>query len=248
MPSPSAWRSFCKLVGLPDAGAKYPGQLSGGQQQRIALARALATVARLAVAGRTVVGARRARARAAARRDPRAAAAAGRDHDDGHARPGGSAVDGRPHRRHARRARSSRSARRARSTKRPRRRSSPTSSARSTSCRPSRKAEGSSASAPFRWPSGVRTLRRGQRSKLYLRPEEIDVNAHRTRSTAIRSPRRSPRSNSWAPSAWSASRSMPAARRRSSANVPRARRRSGHIAAGHAVRVEPASRRAARTR
>src|SRR6267154_3244595 len=32
-----------KLVGLPDSGAKYPGQLSGGQQQRIALARALAT-------------------------------------------------------------------------------------------------------------------------------------------------------------------------------------------------------------
>ena len=32
-----------KLIGLPDAGAKYPGQLSGGQQQRIALARALAT-------------------------------------------------------------------------------------------------------------------------------------------------------------------------------------------------------------
>jgi iron(III) transport system ATP-binding protein len=31
------------LVGLPDAGVKYPGQLSGGQQQRIALARALAT-------------------------------------------------------------------------------------------------------------------------------------------------------------------------------------------------------------
>ncbi len=31
------------LVGLPDAGRKYPGQLSGGQQQRIALARALAT-------------------------------------------------------------------------------------------------------------------------------------------------------------------------------------------------------------
>ncbi|HEY7945967.1 MAG TPA: ATP-binding cassette domain-containing protein, partial [Casimicrobiaceae bacterium] len=31
------------LVGLSDAGAKYPGQLSGGQQQRIALARALAT-------------------------------------------------------------------------------------------------------------------------------------------------------------------------------------------------------------
>jgi iron(III) transport system ATP-binding protein len=32
-----------KLVGLPDAGSKYPGQLSGGQQQRIALARALAS-------------------------------------------------------------------------------------------------------------------------------------------------------------------------------------------------------------
>jgi iron(III) transport system ATP-binding protein len=32
-----------KLVGLPEAGAKYPSQLSGGQQQRIALARALAT-------------------------------------------------------------------------------------------------------------------------------------------------------------------------------------------------------------
>jgi iron(III) transport system ATP-binding protein len=31
------------LVGLPDAGPKYPAQLSGGQQQRIALARALAT-------------------------------------------------------------------------------------------------------------------------------------------------------------------------------------------------------------
>jgi iron(III) transport system ATP-binding protein len=32
-----------KLVGLPESGAKYPGQLSGGQQQRIALARALAS-------------------------------------------------------------------------------------------------------------------------------------------------------------------------------------------------------------
>jgi iron(III) transport system ATP-binding protein len=31
------------LVGLPDAGTKYPAQLSGGQQQRVALARALAT-------------------------------------------------------------------------------------------------------------------------------------------------------------------------------------------------------------
>ncbi len=30
------------LVGMPDAGRKYPAQLSGGQQQRVALARALA--------------------------------------------------------------------------------------------------------------------------------------------------------------------------------------------------------------
>jgi iron(III) transport system ATP-binding protein len=31
------------LVGLPNAGRKYPSQMSGGQQQRVALARALAT-------------------------------------------------------------------------------------------------------------------------------------------------------------------------------------------------------------
>jgi iron(III) transport system ATP-binding protein len=31
-----------RLVGLPDAGPKYPAQLSGGQQQRVAVARALA--------------------------------------------------------------------------------------------------------------------------------------------------------------------------------------------------------------
>jgi iron(III) transport system ATP-binding protein len=36
-------RELLKLVGLPEAGPKYPSQLSGGQQQRIALARALAT-------------------------------------------------------------------------------------------------------------------------------------------------------------------------------------------------------------
>ena len=36
-------RELLGLVGLPDAGAKFPGQLSGGQQQRIAIARALAT-------------------------------------------------------------------------------------------------------------------------------------------------------------------------------------------------------------
>src|SRR5690242_4787108 len=36
-------RELLALVGMPDAGPKFPGQLSGGQQQRVALARALAT-------------------------------------------------------------------------------------------------------------------------------------------------------------------------------------------------------------
>ena len=53
---------------------------------------------RAAAARRAAVGARRARAPAAARRDPRAAAAPRRDDDPGHPRPGGSAVDGGPHR------------------------------------------------------------------------------------------------------------------------------------------------------
>jgi len=35
-------RELLELVGLQDAGDKYPGELSGGQQQRVALARALA--------------------------------------------------------------------------------------------------------------------------------------------------------------------------------------------------------------
>lgn len=35
-------RELLDLVGLGDAGQKYPGELSGGQQQRVALARALA--------------------------------------------------------------------------------------------------------------------------------------------------------------------------------------------------------------
>jgi iron(III) transport system ATP-binding protein len=34
--------NLLKMVGLPDAGNKYPHELSGGQQQRVALARALA--------------------------------------------------------------------------------------------------------------------------------------------------------------------------------------------------------------
>ena len=36
-------RELLALVGLPDAGDKFPAQLSGGQQQRIAIARAIAT-------------------------------------------------------------------------------------------------------------------------------------------------------------------------------------------------------------
>jgi iron(III) transport system ATP-binding protein len=36
-------RELLALVGLPEAGKKFPGQLSGGQQQRVAIARALAT-------------------------------------------------------------------------------------------------------------------------------------------------------------------------------------------------------------
>jgi iron(III) transport system ATP-binding protein len=36
-------RELLALVGMEDAGGKYPAQLSGGQQQRVALARALAT-------------------------------------------------------------------------------------------------------------------------------------------------------------------------------------------------------------
>jgi NitT/TauT family transport system ATP-binding protein len=36
-------RDLLRLVGLPEAGAKYPFELSGGMKQRIAIARALAT-------------------------------------------------------------------------------------------------------------------------------------------------------------------------------------------------------------
>jgi putative spermidine/putrescine transport system ATP-binding protein len=36
-------KELLTLVGLPDAGPKFPAQMSGGQQQRVALARALAT-------------------------------------------------------------------------------------------------------------------------------------------------------------------------------------------------------------
>ncbi len=36
-------KELLALVGMPDAGPKFPAQLSGGQQQRVAIARALAT-------------------------------------------------------------------------------------------------------------------------------------------------------------------------------------------------------------
>ena len=36
-------RDLLRLVGLPEAGAKYPFELSGGMKQRVAIARALAT-------------------------------------------------------------------------------------------------------------------------------------------------------------------------------------------------------------
>jgi iron(III) transport system ATP-binding protein len=40
-------RELLALVGMPDAGARFPAQLSGGQQQRVAIARALATSPKL---------------------------------------------------------------------------------------------------------------------------------------------------------------------------------------------------------
>ena len=87
--------------GAADAGraARRRRQVSGPALRRAAAAdRARARagdVARAAAARRAAVGARCAGARTPARRDPRAAAAPGRDDHHGHARSGGSAVDGR---------------------------------------------------------------------------------------------------------------------------------------------------------
>ncbi len=131
------------LVGLPDGGRQIPGpalRRPAAAHRARAGARALAGPA---ASRRAVVGAGCARARAPARRDSRAAAASRRHHDHGDARPGGGAVDGRSHRRDEPAA-SSRSVRRAKSTRRPPRRSLPTSSARSTCCRPWPRATGDS--------------------------------------------------------------------------------------------------------
>ena len=183
---PAAGPRRDRRAGRRAAEARRPAGL-GRQVSRAALGRPAAAHrararardgAGAAAARRAAVGARRARARAPARRDPRAAAAPRRDHDHGHARPGRSAVDGRPHRRHERRAhRAGRHAARDLRHRR-RRRSWPTSSARSTCCRRSPKAAGASASAACRSRSTCREIAAGTAVKLYLRPEEIGVNAN----------------------------------------------------------------------
>ena len=163
----------------------YPAASSSASRSRARWRRRRACFAR-----RAAVGARRARAPAAARRDPRAAAAPWRDDDHGHARPGRSAVDGRPGGRDEPGRRSSRSARRSRSIASPRRRSSPISWARSTCI--SAVAEGDRALSHRRiWCStGASCERRiapGTAVKLYLRPEDVVVDGAATLPNRARS-------------------------------------------------------------
>ena len=109
--SPPGARRHCRTRrGAPEArrAAGCRPQVSRAAVRRAAAAhRARARAgdrARASAARRAALRARRHRARSPARRDPRAAAAPRRHHGDGHARPGGGAVDGRPHRGHERRA------------------------------------------------------------------------------------------------------------------------------------------------
>ena len=121
-----AWRASAHAA--PDAALRRPAAA------RRAGARARARAAR-AAARRAARRARRAPApRPAGRAQAHPGAARGHLHLR-HPRPGRGADDERPRRGHARRATSSSAASRARSTRRPRRRSWPTSSARRTSCR-----------------------------------------------------------------------------------------------------------------
>ena len=90
-----------ELVGLADAGDRFPHQLSGGQQQRVALARALAINPPVLLLDEPL-SALDAKVRAQLRDEIRRIQTRGRDHDPvRHPRPGGGARHRRPGRRHA---------------------------------------------------------------------------------------------------------------------------------------------------